>query len=257
MAFPFPHQPEIRLQAAPVAEVICQVRFPSILAIMVEEPSAFQDKIRHHFPALTIQHPVQIQVAVPGASEVPAQPMLSRNYQFSTTEDDARVNLTADFFALTVTRYAGWQAFKRTLDRVQSAVEAVYAPSYATRIGLRYTNRLTPSSTRQQTMRDVLGLVRPSLTGLLQEHLGERIDGYVSQLILSTDDSKLALRTASGRDSGSEFFLLDFDHYTEGKVDFAQINARIDSFHQIIYNAFRWCLQEGALEHFDPSAEPS
>lgn len=252
MAFPFPYHPEVKLQAPPVAEVICQVRFPVILAINQEEPSAFQTKIRQRFPELTIQNSVQIQVTLPGIKWAPTQSLPSRNYQFSTPDDDARVNLTADFFAVTVTRYAGWQAFKRDLDLVQSAFREVYEPSYATRIGLRFTNRLTPTNTGLQTKQEVLGLLRPSLTGMLQEPLTTQMDGYVSQIILSGNDSKLALRTAAGRDSGSDFVLLDYDHYLDGRVPFDQISDRLDEFHQIIYNAFRWSLQDGALQRFEP-----
>ena len=42
--------PRVHYQRAQLAEVICQLRFPAILAIGAREPAAFQDAIRALFP---------------------------------------------------------------------------------------------------------------------------------------------------------------------------------------------------------------
>lgn len=42
--------PRVHYDKAQLAEVICQLRFPSILAISAREPADFQDAIRSMFP---------------------------------------------------------------------------------------------------------------------------------------------------------------------------------------------------------------
>ena len=46
----FSKEPRCRYRAHPLSEVICQLRFPEILAIGAEVPVAFQEAIRGEYP---------------------------------------------------------------------------------------------------------------------------------------------------------------------------------------------------------------
>src|ERR1700742_1141532 len=59
---------EVHLKNAPLARVICQVRFAPVLAL--SQPSgivSFQESIRAHYPALTEDRQQHISVASTGA----------------------------------------------------------------------------------------------------------------------------------------------------------------------------------------------
>ena len=49
-AAPFPDAPRVIYDRNPLAEVICQVRFPPILRIEAQLPDAFQERVRNLFP---------------------------------------------------------------------------------------------------------------------------------------------------------------------------------------------------------------
>ena len=46
----FSDQPRTHYGHPQLREVVCQIRFPSILAISAKEPAAFQEAVRHAFP---------------------------------------------------------------------------------------------------------------------------------------------------------------------------------------------------------------
>lgn len=47
---PFPESKRVFYVKNPLAEVICQLRFPAILRIGAESPHEFQERIRDHLP---------------------------------------------------------------------------------------------------------------------------------------------------------------------------------------------------------------
>ena len=72
MALNFPQHPDIPLSAPPLAEVICQVRFPPILRIVREEPSDFQERVRDRFPLLEVEQGVVVKFPRrPAAARLP------------------------------------------------------------------------------------------------------------------------------------------------------------------------------------------
>ena len=88
----------------PLAEVICQLRFPTILAIGAKDPVDFQDAIRDVFPQYQRRAdrlPVKV-TPVPGQPPKVEEPKPVTNHQFMTADGSYRVNLTQDFISLTV-----------------------------------------------------------------------------------------------------------------------------------------------------------
>lgn len=138
----FSNQPRTHYQNAPAHEVICQLRFPTILTIDSVEPAAFQEAIRAEFP----QYARRQDVAAPkvvglGTSnpKVEQQPPVS-NYHFLSADGRWKLNLTKDFIALSTLSYAGWEDFARHLDKPLAAFIQLYQPAYFQRVGLRYVN---------------------------------------------------------------------------------------------------------------------
>ena len=146
-------------------EVICQLRFPTILTINNVEPADFQERIREDFPQYARKQDVLPPQIVNGKPE--PQPPVT-NYHFLSQDGRWKLNLTKDFIALSTLSYPGWEEFARMLDKPLAAFIQLYKPAYFQRVGLRYLNLIS---------RTALGLedtpwrqlIAPAYLGVLAE----------------------------------------------------------------------------------------
>ena len=142
----FNHTERCRYGKNPLAEVICQLRFPEILAISAQPPVEFQEAIRSEYPAFLRQQemPAPRVAAASGNLVVQKQPPVI-NYRFSSPDGIWRVNLTGTFISLTCSRYTSWEDFAAKLDKPLAAFIRIYKPAYFERVGLRYLNFISRS----------------------------------------------------------------------------------------------------------------
>ena len=146
-------------------EVICQLRFPTILTINNVEPADFQERIREDFPQYARKQDVLPPQIVNG-KPAPQPPVT--NYHFLSQDGRWKLNLTKDFIALSTLSYPGWEEFARMLDKPLAAFIQLYKPAYFQRVGLRYLNLIS---------RTALGLedtpwrqlIAPAYLGVLAE----------------------------------------------------------------------------------------
>ena len=251
MAINFPSKPEIHLAKAPVHEVICQVRFPFIFRINKDDPSEFQEEIRKEFPKVEIEQGVLIPFPEAGTKEKLGDPQIKKTYRFRTMDEKTAVSLSTDFFALSTTQYTHWSDFSEILLKIANAVNDIYKPAYATRIGLRYINRITSQLTNKQSLNNILQLLNPELTTYFRHQCWSDPLEMETRILLSDDDGKMNLRTRFGEDNNNKpFFLLDFDYFEEGEIDLINLNVRVDAYHDVVYRAFRWCVRDEMLDVF-------
>lgn len=253
MPLPFPHQADVPLERAPVAEVVCQVRFPPILRIAREEPSDFQEKVRGRFPELEIEQSLLVRLPNNVSEGLQTEPR-PKIYRFHAPDRQTTISLGVNFYALSTTRYTHWPDFLNDLMLAHTALQAVYQPAYAIRLGLRYIDRFTLANTGYTSTNDIRSLFRPELVAPIAGELWEPTDNYLSQHLLQDDDgARLALRFGYRVEEAEPGFILDFDYYQEGQLALDDLAARCDRYHTAIYNAFRWCLLPEALQVFQPS----
>ena len=157
----FSDHPRTHYRNAPAHEVICQLRFPSILTINTVEPADFQEAIRAEFPQYARRQ--EVPPAVPGTQ---AQPVA--NYHFLSEDGRWKLNLTKDFIALSTLRYPGWEEFARQLDKPLASFIRIYHPSFFQRVGLRYVNIVSRSRLGLEDA-DWADLFAPAYTGALRE----------------------------------------------------------------------------------------
>ncbi len=117
-----------------LVEVICQLRFPPILSIDTDVPSAFQDRIRERFPRYEVR-----DENLPTASGMQKQ----KNHSFISADGSYKLSLTKSFIALSTMRYTSWEDFAAWLDEPLGQFISVYKPAYFERIGLRYLNGIS------------------------------------------------------------------------------------------------------------------
>ena len=128
----FSDHPRTHYEKTLTHEVICQLRFPTILSINNVEPADFQERIREDFPQYARKQDIL-------PSKVEPQPAVT-NYHFLSQDGRWKLNLTKDFIALSTLSYPGWEEFARMLDKPLAAFIQLYKPAYFQRVGLRYLN---------------------------------------------------------------------------------------------------------------------
>jgi len=123
-------------------EVICQLRFPTILSINNVEPADFQETIRNEFPQYVRRQDTPApKLAGLGTANVRLEQQSPiTNYHFVSADGVWKLNLTRDFISLSTLRYPGWEEFARHLDRPLASFIRLYKPAYFQRVGLRYVN---------------------------------------------------------------------------------------------------------------------
>ena len=105
----FSQEPRRFLKKNQLMEVICQFRFPEILAIAAKPPVDFQEAIRDEFPQYSARKeiPAPKIAGTPGNFSLQNQPE-TINYQFAAADGSWRVNLTSKFISLASSRYTSW-----------------------------------------------------------------------------------------------------------------------------------------------------
>jgi len=248
----FPQREDIRLQRAPLAEVICQVRFPPVLRIASEQPVAFQELIRGQFPQLAVEQGVMVHMAPLGTEPLSAKSE-PRIFRFKSPDGHTTVSLALNFYALSTTSYTHWADFLDLLQLVNQAACEVYDLPYAVRVGLRYINHLTLDNTGASSVTELWEVLRPELTALLRGDCWDEPLEMLNQILLAGEEENERLTLRSGFKGGGEpVFLLDFDYYAEGNISLGNLSALCQRYHSVIYNAFRWCIREEKLAVFVP-----
>lgn len=154
--------PEVPLAHAPLARVIAQIRFPSILAIRnPDKVAVFQEALRSIYPHLE-EHRVQRFDLYPDPNLSAREGIIWRLTD-RETEPSWRVSLGVDFVALEASDYDSRADFLERLAAVVGAVEDTFKPADVKRLGLRYINRLTGEAVDrvgELLQSEVLGIVR-------------------------------------------------------------------------------------------------
>ena len=187
----FSNHPRTHYMKAPVHEVICQLRFPTILSINTTEPADFQERIREDFPQyVRRQDATPPQLVMNNGKPELRQAPPTANYNFLSADGRWKINLTRDFIALSTLSYPGWEEFARHLDKPLAAFIELYKPASFQRVGLRYVNLVS---------RAALGLedsgwddlFAPAYTAIYQEGdvFEEKVLSTGTDLVLQLDSS--------------------------------------------------------------------
>lgn len=249
-------------------QVICQLRFPTILKIDTEVPSAFQEAIRHKFPI----YQQTLEGAEPGIPDGISQ-LIPREFiesfairgnlrfQFISSDRAWTVSLTREFVALSTTQYTSWEEFRGKMDLTIKALIDVYAPAFITRVGLRYQNvidrnalALEGSSWKHLIASYVLGpLAENTVSDAIAEHrntLGVRLEAENDFVRL---EHGLVLDSAS--DSANFYYKLDNDLYSqeETQANVEYLTEKLDYLNAANRRLFNWCITDKLRLAMEPT----
>jgi uncharacterized protein (TIGR04255 family) len=244
----FPKSDRVVYAVDTLDQVICQLRFPPILAIGSEPPSAFQERVRHEYPLY------ERTESIPAAPEIanllaqlPVKPPQTVSHQFSTADAARTITLTAEFLAVTETRYDEWPAFRPVLQFAQTALEEIYRPAFYTRVGLRYQDVIDQRAL--EIARPWADLLRASFAGLLGTEFRDAVRELGEIVLLQLDGAegayvRLNHGLAQKADDGHVVYLIDADYYREAQHEGSDVLALLDYFREEAGNLFRWAISD-------------
>lgn len=263
----FPESPRVIYKKNPLVEVICQLRFPTILQVSVQPPAAFQEAIRDRYPIL--EDKTQNPLSAFGA-QLPHQvlnllnqglPSPQRVYEFASADGAWRVALTQDALSLTALRYERWEDFKQMFRPAIDALLACYRPAFYSRIGLRYVDVIRRSALG---LEDVAwqDLVGPHVLGILGTDLAQRVQKAFGEAVLDLGPAAGHVRLRHGlrRDEQrglsepEDCYLIDADFFVEARTETQHADSALDALNQQSGRLFRWCIQPRLHAAMDPTA---
>jgi len=262
-AMPFPDSPRVIYTRNPLVEVICQLRFPTILRIGAEQPADFQERLRRQYPLYTAQEPSlelpQVAKALfPMVREVNLPtPSGLLTHRFATSDPLRFISLSQDFVALTEKHYERWEEFCEEMRNGERALMEVYNPAFYTRVGLRYIDVIS---------RTDLGLGTSSWSELLQPHIVAELGAdRVSSAVLSTrtesviqlvqpPDGRVKLVHGLGQrpETGEQCYVIDADFFVARKDGLREPFDILDGFNRLAGRLFRWAITPGLHEAMGP-----
>lgn len=260
----FEQTARMRYENSPLLEVICQIRFPTILSVSAKEPAEFQEAVRGTFPRYLVRQdqpaPRMAGVGTPNPTLQPQQPVV--NYNFISADNGWRLNLTNHFIALTCQNYTGWEEFARMLDQPLAQFIRIYQPAFFERVGLRYMNAVS---------RAALGLegtpwkelIAPAYLGLLDQE-----DVQETAVTRCTQDVEMGLaggcrlklhsgpgmvRRAGKAEDKEVKWILDLDLFMSGNVPVKQAAPALQMLHMHSTPIFRSALSDTLYDALGPS----
>lgn len=257
----FSNEPRRHYRSSPLAEVICQLRFPEILTLRANAPADFQEAIRREYPVFVQRQefPAPKLTGVAGSLTVQKQEAVN-NYQFSSADGVWRINLTSKFISLTCTNYTCWEDFAAHLDKPLAAFIQAYSPAFFERVGLRYLNFISRARLELEEV-PFRELIRPCYLGPLMEE-----DVSESSSLRCNVDFETSLRGGcrarihagpgkvkrGGKEDPEVKFIFDQDLFMSGQLPLNLSAGALQVLHHHALSIFQGAVTRRLLEAMEP-----
>lgn len=254
----FPPSPRVVYSKAPLVQVICQLRFPSLLSIESRPPADFQERIRSLFPLLEkAANPLPIELPPEVVQMIRAQAS-AITYQFLTEDRASTVTLTPDSLALSTGKYTRWEIFRDQLAVPLAALNEIYRPSFFSRIGLRYQDAIDRSALGLQNV-PWSQLLRPDILGELAlpqfESNLEHVANRTIRLRIPDGTGSVLIRHGLGNLQGRQepCYMIDLDFFAEQRTEVGNAERMLNHFNAMAGRAFRWCISDLLRDALGPN----
>jgi uncharacterized protein (TIGR04255 family) len=250
---PFPAADHVTYADNPLDNVICQVRFPTILRIDAEPPLAMQERLLPDYIHFKESQAVLFNIKMAGKpiasgddlGEMPAS--ATKAYEFSTDDKRWTISLTRNFLSLSTPDYQNWGEFRSRFETALSVLLEVYKPAVITRVGLRYIDVIVRSRLRLDHT-DWGELIAKPIVGVLASDIKDNVDEIQSTFSVDLKDQVGAVKVRAGTvkapQSDEICFMIDSDYFNLSSRKPEEILPTIDVFHSKAYNLFRWCISD-------------
>ena len=247
-------------EKSPLVEVICQLRYPTILSIDAKTPADFQDTVRGRFPRY------QLQVEKVKGAQGETQEV--RNHNFISQDGGYKLSMTRDFIALSTMRYRSWEDFARALDEPLGQFIRIYRPAYFERVGLRFINAISRAKLDLEGRR-WNDLLQPQYLGVLDDDGidEQRVNKCAVDVELqSGEQTYLKLHAGPGRvnrtvktpngvqtiQEPEVHFILDQDVYARGNIQLPGVMETLSALHEQADRVFSDAITDVLHEAMEP-----
>jgi uncharacterized protein (TIGR04255 family) len=254
---PFPPSDRIVFSKRILDQVICQLRFPTILNIGAADPAGFQERIRHEYPNFSVEAPMSglpqpiadliAQVGDSSQLKLISGPV----YKFESENRKRFISLTREWVAVTDHEYRNWHDFLHEVERARTALEAEYEPAFYSRVGLRYIDVIDRARLGLINV-PWTELINPALLGLLGDMAvteDVRDSKTETQMVVQgAAGGQMTLRHGLMRTNSRDVYQLDVDLYTNEKVECDDSANILVHFNTVAGHFIRWALQPRLVE---------
>lgn len=250
---------KIRLKDAPLALVLCQIRWPEFQHLrgdLSETAQAFGSML-DGYPVISNLHEMAYTITPEGVTQQPGEKI----FQWHSIDGVWHISLSRRFVTLYCTTYTSFPDFLERLMSVLDALETQVKVPLIERVGVRYVNRVTDSrlveNLGEYLRSEVLGY--SGLTGVSDE---VRLESSANQARYLVHDAALQVR--SGLVPAGETvdpavpaaqvasWVLDLDASSERlePFDVATVIATSGRLSDFAYDFFKYVSIEGFLKEF-------
>ncbi len=246
---------EVPLPKSPLARVIAQVRFPSVLSI--NDPAfiaPFQEAIRRQYPRPLQERTQELSFTpngvTPGNSAV--------IWRFCTMDDHWKVSLCPFFLSIETAQYTSRADFFERFSFLLSQLDKHFSPAIVERLGVRYIDRV-----KDPELKEIEEMVRPEMLGILPSSMRQEIVHQISDCLLRPAEADSSIVARWGKipenitvDPGAievldvPSWILDLDMFSTAPMPFetSDIIERSHLFARRIYAVFRWAVTDHFLK---------
>lgn len=252
---PFPESPRVVYQRNTLKEVICQLRFPTILKVE-SDPTPFQERVRDQYP---LYREADLIAGPPLPPELrnlflraSGAPPITR--QFLSADEQWTLGLNRDFLAVSTTQYERWEGFHSRLSDAVKATQELFAPAFFSRVGLRYRNVIDRTVLNLQG-RPWADLLAPHIAAVSASDMAGDVVEASHSIIFRLDLGGAQVRLQHNlekSESGDVVYVIDADFFTETRTETANVLAVLDNFNGQARRLFRWCITPLLHEHLRP-----
>lgn len=259
----FPDAPRVRYEVNTLDEVICQLRFPPILRIDAEAPSAFQERIRQDFP----YYELKVYPSIPQSIPADIAKLMRQDFEANSSRthwfgsaDAWWAGLTRDTLSLHCRNYTVWEEFRTRLDGPFQALLQEYRPALFSHVCLRYRNAV-----RRSRLPDPdapwSNWLQPWVCGPLgnPDAAGVTEGLQVKATILLPGEIGRVGATyglAEETNGGGTFFAIDAHVHSDQRTEPTHAFDRLDALHHQAGLFFRWCITDQLHEALRPRRHP-
>lgn len=246
----FAEHEDVVFRKAPLETVLCQVRFPPILALLDEVGVAgLQEAVRAEYPDTSSDHQVEFNVGPVNAQVKRSAPI----WRMRTDPDRWTVSAAVDFVALETTHYGDWDQFRQRLEFLLAAVDRTLAPGRTKRIGLRKVNLFTHPEAKDA--QEWVGLLRPELIGIAGLETPGTVALSFSEVHYQDNaGGTLTARFGPDREASSKF-RVDLDYWNEDRFAIMPSSSLVHvlaEYASSMTSFFHWIITPRLKEHLEP-----
>ncbi|OUE30133.1 hypothetical protein BFL35_11410 [Clavibacter michiganensis] len=247
----------LNLSRAPLARVLTQVRWPQLGGFDLDDVSkTLSSRLAKQYPLVSKSHEAALMISPEGIQ----QQVGNTVHQLNSVDEHWTVSVGDTFLSLQTTQYISHQDFiSRLSDITSELIDITKAIPFWTRVGYRYTNRLTDPVDISR-ISDYFG---PAVLGGVALESRTDLVHSISESVYREGSGHLLVRSARLPGGASvdptlppvdgESWSLDLDAYDETKSSSfttEAISSKAQELAAVAYNHFTALIKPAFIERF-------